>query len=209
MRKLFYYLHVLLIGLIFLSLSKNDTISNEKVITNFRLKNINTKIVALSDYKNAKGFVVVFICNKCPMVKFYSERLNDINSKYKSKGVILLCINAMDTLAYAEESFLLMQKKAKNEKFNFPYLQDKKQIVAKQFNATHTPEAFVIWKNKSDKITIKYQGAIDDNAGEASKAIPLLTNAVDELLNNKSVSNPKTESFGCRIFYRGEKQKMN
>ena len=209
MRKLFYSLCLILIGLIFLSFSKNDTITNEKVIKDFHLKNVNNKIVALSDYKNAKGFIVVFICNKCPMVKFYSERLNDLNSKYKTEGVFLLAINAMDTLAYGEESFLLMQKKAKNEKFNFPYLQDKMQVVAKQFSATHTPEAFVIWKNKSGKMILKYEGSIDDNAGDASKAKPLLANAIDELLHNKSVSNPKTESFGCRIFYRGEKQKMN
>ena len=63
----------------------------------------------------------------------------------------------MDTLAYAEESFKLMQKKANKDKFNFPYLQDKKQVVAKEFNATHTPQAFIIWKNKeSNKFSIKY-----------------------------------------------------
>jgi len=209
MRKLFYYLCLILIGLIFLSFSKNNAFTSEKVIKNFHLKNVNNKIISLSDFKNAKGFIVVFICNKCPMVNFYSERLNNLNSKYKTEGVFLLAINAMDTLAYGGESFLLMQKKAKNEKFNFPYLQDKKQVVAKQFSATHTPEAFVIWKTKSNKLSIKYEGAVDDNAGDASKAKPLLANAIDELLHNKSVSNPKTESFGCRIFYRGEKQKMN
>lgn len=178
-------------------------------IKNFSLKNVNNKTVSLSSFKNAKGFIIVFTCNKCPMAKFYSERLNDLDAKYKAKGVYLLAINAMDTLAYAEESFALMQKKAKTEKLNFPYLQDKMQTVAKQFKATHTPQAFVIWKNKEGKMEIKYKGAIDDNAGEASKAKPLLANAVDELLTNKSVSNPSTESFGCRIFFRGEKQKMN
>lgn len=187
------------------------TNGNSKItsIRNFSLKNVNNKTVSLSSFKNAKGFIIVFTCNKCPMAKFYSERLNELNTKYKAKGVYLLAINAMDTLAYAEESFVLMQKKAKNENLNFPYLQDKMQTVAKQFKASHTPQAFVIWKNKQGKFEIKYKGAIDDNAGEASKAKPLLANAVEELLINKSVSNPITESFGCRIFYRGEKQKMN
>jgi len=185
------------------------TNGTEKEIKNFSLKNTNNKIVSLSSFKNAKGFIVIFTCNKCPMAKFYSERLNNLNSKYKNKGVYLLAINAMDTLAYAEESFELMQSKVKNEKLNFPYLQDKMQVVAKQFKATHTPQAFVIWKNKLGKLVIKYQGAIDDNAGESKKANPLLAIAVDELLNNKAVSNPNTESFGCRIFYRGEKSKMN
>jgi alkyl hydroperoxide reductase subunit AhpC len=130
------------------------------------------------------------------------------DEKYKSKGVYLLAINSMDTLSYAEDSYTLMQKKAKKDKLTFPYLQDKLQVVAKQFKATHTPQAFVIWKDKKGQFNIKYKGAIDDNAGDATNAKPFLANAVEELLNNKSVSETNTESFGCRIFFRGEKQSM-
>jgi len=182
--------------------------STDREIKNFKLKNIDNHYVSLTNYKNAKGFVVVFTCNKCPMAKFYSERLNALNTKYKTKGVYLLAINAMDTLAYAEESFKKMQKKATQEKLNFPYLQDKLQVVAKQFKATHTPQAFILWKNSSGKLLIKYEGSIDDNAGDASKAKPLVTNALDELLTNKKVTHPKTESFGCKIYYRGETNSM-
>lgn len=186
------------------------TISNEKLIKNFTLKSVDNKKVSLNDYKDAKGFVVVFICNKCPMAKLYSERLNKINEKYKTQKVYLLAINSMDTLAYAEESFKLMQKKATKDKFNFPYLQDKKQVIAKQFNATHTPQAFILWKNKeSNKFLIKYQGAIDDNAAEPENAgNHYVTSAIDDLLQNKPVAKSKSDSFGCRIFFRGEKQNM-
>jgi alkyl hydroperoxide reductase subunit AhpC len=144
------------------------------------------------------------------MAKLYSERLNKINEKYKKQNVYLLAINSMDTLAYAEESFKLMQKKAAKDKFNFPYLQDKKQVIAKQFNATHTPQAFIIWKHKeSNKFSIKYEGTIDDNAAEPEKATKhYLTSAIDDMLQNKPVAKPKTDSFGCRIFFRGEKQNM-
>ena len=200
-------LFVLLFAFISFSFLTN---SNEKLIKNFTFKSVDNKKVSLNDYKDAKGFVVVFICNKCPMAKLYSERLNKINEKYKTQKVYLLAINSMDTLAYAEESFKLMQKKATKDKFNFPYLQDKKQVVAKQFNATHTPQAFIIWKNKeSNKFLIKYQGAIDDNATEPENAgNHYLTSAIDDLLQNKPVAKPKTDSFGCRIFFRGEKQNM-
>ncbi len=186
------------------------TNSNEKLIKNFTLKSVDNKKVSLNDYKDAKGFIVVFICNKCPMAKLYSERLNKINEKYKTQKVYLLAINSMDTLAYAEESFKLMQKKANKDKFNFPYLQDKKQVIAKQFNATHTPQAFIIWKHKeSNKFSIKYEGTIDDNAAEPEKATKhYLTSAIDDMLQNKPVAKPKTDSFGCRIFFRGEKQNM-
>lgn len=193
----------------FVCLSFIDLKPKEKPIKNFKLKSVSNKMVSLDDYRDAKGFVIVFICNKCPMAKLYSDRLNKLNYMYKKQHVYLLVINSMDTLAYAEESFKLMQRKAIQERFNFPYLQDKKQNVAKQFGATHTPQAFVVWKNNDDNFVIKYQGAIDDNASEPKKANPLLINSLDELLRNKTVSNPITESFGCRIYFRGEKQKMN
>lgn len=208
--KLVLYLSYLLATLLIIFCSSfTNRIGIEKEIKNFSLKGVNNKTVSLHDYKDAKGFVIVFTCNKCPMAKMYTERLNYLQDKFKKQQVYVLAINSMDTLVYAEESFEMMQKKAKNDKLNVPYLQDKKQKVAKQFNATHTPQAFIIWKNKENKFIVKYQGAIDDNAGEPHKANPYLTHSLNELLSGKSVSNPKTNSFGCKIFYRGEKNKMN
>ncbi len=202
--RFFTAVSILIFAFLFVSFSfPNET---EIQIKNFRLKNVDNKWISLSQFKDAHGFVIVFTCNKCPMAKLYIKRLNKINDQYKKRGVYLLAINAMDTLVYAEESFKLMQKKAKNEKMTVPYLQDKKQSVAKQFKATYTPQAFIIWKNKNNKFGIKYQGAIDDNASEPDKATNLLTNTIDELLMGKPVTHSKTESFGCRIFYRGEKQ---
>jgi alkyl hydroperoxide reductase subunit AhpC len=203
--------HVFFLMVLLLVLSSFTVWIKEKSIANFKLKSATTNTwVSVSDYTNAKGFVVVFLSNKCPMAKFYSKRLNQINEKYQNKGVYVLAINAMDTLAYAEESFDKMKKKTKLESFSFPYLQDKKQTVAKQFKAENTPQSFIIWKNNEGQLTIKYQGAIDDNAGEPEKAQHhFLTDAIDELLQGKKVTVPRSESFGCKIFYRGEKQKMN
>lgn len=205
-----YLIYLIVIPFLFV-LSSYTVSIKERSISNFKLKNATTnKWVAISDYKNAKGFVVVFLSNKCPMAKFYSKRLNQMNEEYKVKGVYLFAINAMDTLAYAEESFAKMKKKTKMDNFSFPYLQDKNQAVAKQFKAENTPQAFVVWKNKAGKLIIKYQGAIDDNAGEPEKAQHhFLTDAVDELLIGEKVTISKSDSYGCRIYYRGEKQKMN
>jgi peroxiredoxin len=201
----------LLLVIFALILCSATFIDKSDIVSNFKLKSATTnKWVSLSDYKEARGFIVIFTCNKCPMAKFYSQRLNQMDAKYKKMGVPLLAVNSMDTLAYADESFKLMQKKIKKEQFNFPYLQDKKQNIAKAFKATHTPQAFVIWKNKAGKFVIKYQGAIDDNAGEPEKAKHhFLTDAVEELLQNKEVTTSKSESFGCRIFFRGQPQKMD
>ncbi len=207
MKKLVFFFYAIVLVLF----SSYTIYEKEKTISNFKLKSAtNNHWVSLSDYKNAKGFVVVFSCNKCPMAKFYSQRLNQMDAKYKKLGVPVFAINSMDTLAYAEESFKLMQKKAKKDQFQFPYLQDKKQKIAKEFKATHTPQAFVIWKNNAGKMVVKYQGAIDDNAGEPEKIKHhFLTDAIDDLLQEKEVTTPKSESFGCRIYFRGEVQKMD
>ena len=191
------------------ALSSFTFIEKEKSISNFKLKSATTnKWVSLSDYKDAKGFIVIFTCNKCPMAKFYSQRLNQMTEKYNKMGAPLIAINSMDTLAYAEESFRRMQQKVKKEQLNFPYLQDKKQNIAKEFKALNTPQAFVIWKVKG-KYVIKYEGAIDDNAGDTDKVKNhFLTDAVDQLLQGKEVKVPKSESFGCKIFYRGIEDKM-
>jgi len=95
-----------------------------------------------------------------------------------------------------------MQEKAKSAAFIFPYLQDNLQSVAKDFNADHTPHAFVIWKENNQWI-IKYTGAIDDNGAEDDKVKNhYLTNAVDDLLAGKKVHEPETRSIGCAVFYR-------
>ncbi|WP_395056436.1 thioredoxin family protein [Flavobacterium sp.] len=197
------------LGVFISSFALSSSSPTDKIIKNFTLKSTDNQKISLSNYKNAKGFIVVFTCNKCPMAKLYSERLNNLNLKYKSKGIYLMAINAMDTVAYKEENFALMQKKVKKEKLNFPYLQDKSQKVAKQFGASCTPQSFLIMKDYFGKWIVKYEGSIDDSALEPTKANNYLEKALDELLLKKEVSNPYTRAVGCRIFYRGEVTKMD
>ncbi len=172
-----------------------------KIIPDFDLRNVDGNIVATKVYKNAKGFIVIFTCNHCPFAKLYSERMNDLNAKYSALNVPLIAINSMDTLIYEEEIFSKMKLKSKQDSFNFPYLQDPLQAVGEIFGAEHTPTAYVIWK-ESGQWKVKYKGSIDDNGQNPQIANPYIANAVDDLLQGKSVSLPETESFGCRIFYR-------
>ena len=172
-----------------------------KTIQDFSLKNVDNKTISTKAFPDAKGFIVVFICNECPFAKLYSKRLLELSTKYTSLNVPLLAINSMDTLVYEDESFKDMQLKAKADKFKFPYLQDVDQLVAKNFDAQHTPSAFIIWKERNQWV-IKYKGAIDDNGQNPSIAIPYVTNNVDALLKNQPVILNETLSFGCRIFYR-------
>lgn len=199
MKKLFFCSTIVsIVCLLTMSFSFN---TNETV-TDFHLKNVDRNFVSLKDFPGAKGFIIVFTCNHCPFAKLYPERLNELNSKYKNLGVPLIAICSTDTITYAEDSFLKMIEKAKNEKFNFPYLCDGEQAVAKNFGAQKTPHAFIIWKEKGEWV-IKYDGAIDDNGAEPDKVQQhYVADAVDELLNGKKVSVPETKSIGCQIHFR-------
>ncbi len=200
-RRSFLYLPILLVLLSFQNENQSTLGNIGKIIPAFSLRNIDNKIVNLVDYKNAKGFIVVFTCNHCPFAKLYTKRFNELSKHYDSLGVYLLAINSMDTFIYEDESFQSMQKRATAEGYLFPYLQDASQKIGKLFKAKHTPQAFVIW-NENNNWIIKYSGAIDDNGENPVLANPYISKAVDELLLNQLVSSPETETFGCRIIYR-------
>ena len=176
--------------------------ANDRTVDDFSLKNVNGKFVSLKDYSRAKGFIIVFTCNHCPYAKQYPPRLNELNKKYNRLGVPVIAISSADTVNYEEDSYAKMVAKAKNEHFNFPYLFDAQQTVAKYFAAKKTPHAFVIWK-ENGKWTVKYSGAIDDNALHADLVKShYVADAVDALLNGKEVATKETRSIGCQINFR-------
>ncbi len=193
MKTVFYCLFLLIPILAF---------SQKTEINNFSLKNVDGKMVSLSDYPEAKGFIVIFTCNHCPFAKLYPERLNKLNDAYKNLGVPLIAISSMDTISYEEDTYIKMIQKAKKENFEFPYLYDANQSIAKLFEAQKTPHAFVIWRN-NNHFEIKYSGAIDDN-GMHPKQVKneYIRLAVDELLQGKSVSINETLTIGCQIYFR-------
>jgi peroxiredoxin len=174
----------------------------ETTVKDFSLLNTDGKQVSLSNYPDAKGFIIVFTCNHCPFAKLYPKRLNEMTAKYKKFGVPVIAISSTDTVTYEEDAYALMVQKSKKEKYKFPYLYDNNQTVAKDFKADKTPHAFVIWKENNAWV-VKYNGAIDDNGFEPKKVEnPYVMNAVDSLLANKNVSIKDTKSIGCKIYFR-------
>jgi len=178
------------------------TPKTNKELVDFKLKNVDGNLVSLSNFPNAKGFIIIFTCNHCPFAKLYPERLNNLNLKYKELGVPLIAISSTDTIMYEEDTYPNMVIKAKDEHFNFPYLFDEMQTVAKNFKAQKTPHAFVIWK-ENEKWIVKYNGAIDDNGMEPEKVTEsYVANAVDALLKGKNILVKETKSIGCQIAFR-------
>lgn len=174
----------------------------ERKVSDFNLQNVDGKYISLKDYPHAKGFMIVFTSNHCPFAKLYPQRLNVLNARYKPLGIPVIAISSTDTVTYEEDTYDKMVAKATNEQFNFPYLYDGSQAVAKDFAAQRTPHAFLIWK-ESDSWTIKYNGAIDDNGAHPELVQKhYLSDAVDALLTGKEISPKETRSIGCQIYFR-------
>jgi len=164
--------------------------------TDFKLKSVDGKMYSMADYKDAKGFIVVFTCNTCPFAIKYEDRINAIAKKYKSKGYVLLAINPNDPEAQPADTYELMQEKAKEKGFVFPYLVDEGQKIYPQYGATKTPHVFLLDKN----LFVKYIGAIDDNSDDASAVKEkYLENAIRALDNETDPSPATTKAIGCSI----------
>lgn len=164
--------------------------------TDFKLKSVDDKMYGMSDYKDAKGFIVVFTCNHCPFAKKYEDRINALAKKYKSKGYILLAINPNDPAMEPDDSFELMKIRAKEKVFTFPYLFDEGQKIYPQYGATKTPHVFLLDKNR----IVKYIGAIDDNVDSPNDVKEkYLENAITALENGKTPSPETTKAIGCSI----------
>jgi peroxiredoxin len=170
--------------------------------TDFKLKNINDKMVALADYRDAKGFIVVFTCNHCPFAVKYQERLVALDKKYAKAGYPVIAINSNDATQYPDDDFAAMKERAKEKGFTFPYLLDESQEIAKAYGATRTPHVYIL-KKEAEGLVVKYIGAIDDNADDA-KAVKIryVEDAVAALQAGKSVTPEFTKAVGCGIKWK-------
>ena len=171
-------------------------------VGSFKLKNVDGKMVSLSDYNSSKGVILIFDCNTCPYSKSYNDRIIGLHEKYSPKGFPVITINANDSQISPGDSFEEMVKRAKNKKYTFPYLLDESQDVAHAFGATNTPHVFVLQKVGSD-FKVAYIGAIDNNSRDSSAADKkYVEEAVDAILTGNKVPVNKTKAIGCSIKYR-------
>jgi peroxiredoxin len=165
----------------------------------FKLKNTDGKYMSLSDFKDAKGFILIFTCNGCPYAQAYQDRIIELDRTYKPKGFPVIAINPNDTDIKPDDSLEGMKERAREKGFTFPYLKDPDQEVSGTYGATKTPHAFVL-KKSEERLIVAYIGAIDDNyqdAGEVRE--PYLANAVDALLSGKEPDPSFTMAIGCSI----------
>jgi peroxiredoxin len=165
----------------------------------FNLLGVDGKKYSLSSFADRKALIIIFSCNHCPYVQAYEDRIKQIESDYASKGVSVVAINSNEDKGYPEDSFENMKKRSTEQKFNFLYLRDEDQSVARAYDATHTPEIFLFDKERK----LAFHGKIDDNWQEPNKVQNhYLRNALDELIAGKEISVPETFTIGCTIKWK-------
>jgi len=148
---------------------------------------------SFADLKEAKAVVVVFNCNKCPVAVAYEDRLIQFVKDYKEKGVSLVVINVNKT-----ENLKQMKERAEKKDFNFPYVFDESQEIAKAYGATCTPHVFLLDGDR----TIAYMGSFDDSRKTDGVKKHYLTDAVDAVLAGKKPETTETKQFGCSIKWK-------
>ena len=163
----------------------------------FHLKGINEKNYKLNDCTGINGTIIMFICNHCPYVKaIIKDLVNDTNNLIKL-GINSVAIMSNDTKNYPEDSFENMKLFAEENSFNFPYLIDETQEVAKKYGAVCTPDFF----GYNGKNELQYRGRIRE-----LKELKPMRSGNSELWNamkmiSETQKGPKVQipSMGCNI----------
>jgi peroxiredoxin len=169
------------------------------VASDFSLPSVNDTNISLSDYNQAKGFIIIFTCNTCPYSVAYEDRINELEKKYRKDGFQVIAINPNDPIAQKGESMIDMKLRSNEKQFTFPYLQDNGQLIYPRYGATRTPHVFVLEKTTYGNI-VRYIGAIDNNSRNPELVTErYVENAVNNLLKGELPKKTQTKAIGCSI----------
>lgn len=162
----------------------------------FSLKNVDGKMVSLSDYKDVKGYIVIFTCNHCPYAQMYEQRIIELHKKYAPKGYPVIAINPNSPIVVPEDSYEEMVKRSEQMKYPYVYLFDEEQTVYPAFGATRTPHVFILDTSR----VVQYIGAIDDNAElPAFAKNRWVESALNALLRGEKPKPDVTLAIGCTV----------
>ena len=168
----------------------------------FNLPNANVSIggehVSFSDAAGASGTLVLFECNHCPYVVASVGRINDMATSCIAKGIGFVGINSNDPVKYEADSWDNMVKRSQRG-MTYPYLHDEDQTVATSYGAERTPEFYLV----SSSGVVVYRGRMDDSPRDPSHATTNdLSEAIDDYVSGRKISNPRTESIGCSVKWK-------
>ena len=168
----------------------------------FYLKDTNSaqSYFSFATIKGEKGTLVMFICNHCPFVQHVIREILLIANDYRVQGIGVVAISSNDVANFPEDSPELMTEFAFENNFEFPYLYDETQEVAKSFDAACTPD-FFLFDNQNKLV---YRGQLDDS--RPGNGIPLsgsdLRGAIDGVIYNRIINPNQKPSLGCNIKWK-------
>ena len=166
----------------------------------FELKSVENKILSLNDLKGEHGTLIMFICNHCPYVKAITKELVEDATELKKIGINTVAICSNDFINYPEDSFDNMIKFSNENQFNFPYLHDESQEIAKMYDAVCTPDFFGYNKN----LELQYRGRLR----ELKNFVPVKNGESDLLKAMKKIAETgkgptnQIPSAGCSIKWK-------
>lgn len=190
----------------------HKTLEIGAVAPDFKLTGVDDRMYSLASFKDAKVLVVVFTCNHCPTAQAYEDRIIRMTADYSGKRVAVVAIMPndpqslrLDELDFSDlgDSFAEMKIRAREKKFNFPYLYDgETETVSRAYGPVATPHVFIFDQERK----LRYQGRFDDM--ESPFKTPGQTdalNAIDALLENREVTVKTTKVFGCSVKWSEKK----
>lgn len=158
------------------------------------------KTVNLDALNGDKGTVIMFICNHCPFVKHVNPEIAKLASEYQGEGIGFVAISSNDVENYPQDAPDLMKENASEMGYTFPYLYDEAQDVAKAYNAACTPDFYLF----DADLALVYRGQLDNS--RPGNGISLtgsdMRNAMDALLQGKTINDNQKPSIGCNIKWK-------
>jgi thiol-disulfide isomerase/thioredoxin len=169
----------------------------------FNLPATDGNFYSMNDFEDSEVLVVVFTCNHCPTAQAYEDRLIDVVAEYQTKGVAFVAISPnsplgllYEELGYSDlnDDYEEMIIRAKDKKFNFPYLYDgDDQVVSLKYGPVATPHVFLFDKERK----LAYRGRLDGVEKPGTANAEDLRVAIDATLSGEPIANPTTKTFGC------------
>jgi peroxiredoxin len=205
MRLLFYFIAIIVLSNTCFAREDVKTLQIGASAPNFKLTGIDDKVYTLESFTQERILTIIFTANHCPTAQAYEGRIKQLAKDYRDKGVKIVAISSnnpqavrLDEMGYTDlgDSFEEMKRRAKEAKFNFPYLYDgDDQQAIRAFGATATPHVFIFDMERK----LRFVGRIDDSENFKKVTTHDTRNAIDALLADKKVPLEKTKAFGCSI----------
>jgi peroxiredoxin len=166
----------------------------------FALVNVDGQTVSLADFSQAPALLIIFMCNHCPFVKHLANAMSSFAAEQMEKGVAVVGINSNDVANYPADSPEQMVREAEERGYQFPYLYDETQEVAKAYRAACTPDFYLFDRDRR----LVYRGQFDDSRPDNGKPITGadLRAATSAVLAGKAPSEQQRPSIGCNIKWK-------